>query len=241
MHNKNYLDSARLLVQIAPLVFRGNEKFALKGGSAINLFVRNMPRLSVDLDLVFIDYSLKRNEALSVIGEMLKQSVERINKHGFTSYTPSVKNKQDTKIIIRNDKTEVKVEVNFILRGLVNKPSLRRLTQKAQDQLLADIQVPVVSIGDMYGGKLVAALDRQHPRDLSTCKPITRHSLEIKKPGTLEENQHCKIGGASSLFEKSVCLYKIIAIAKRNQKPFIVDLSRKITQNNKNGNVTIVQ
>ena len=53
------LDTARLLTQVAPLVFVDGT-FALKGGTAINLFLRNMPRLSVDLDLVFPDHSLPR-------------------------------------------------------------------------------------------------------------------------------------------------------------------------------------
>lgn len=48
--NQIYLDTARLLTQVAPLVFADNT-FALKGGTAINLFIRDMPRLSVDLDL----------------------------------------------------------------------------------------------------------------------------------------------------------------------------------------------
>lgn len=54
--NPVYLDTARLLTQVAPLVF-ADDTFALKGGTAINLFVRDMPRLSVDLDLVFRDYT----------------------------------------------------------------------------------------------------------------------------------------------------------------------------------------
>ncbi len=58
--NPHYLDTARLLIQVAPLVFEDGV-FALKGGTAINLFMRDMPRLSVDLDLVFTDHSGKRS------------------------------------------------------------------------------------------------------------------------------------------------------------------------------------
>jgi hypothetical protein len=60
--NRVYLDTARLLTQVAPLIFV-NDTFALKGGTAINLFVRDMPRLSVNLDLVFPDYELSREQA----------------------------------------------------------------------------------------------------------------------------------------------------------------------------------
>jgi hypothetical protein len=65
--NQNYLDSALLLTRVAPLVLV-DDTFALKGGTAINLFVRDMPRLSVDLDLVFPDYTVPRAEALNFVG-----------------------------------------------------------------------------------------------------------------------------------------------------------------------------
>jgi predicted nucleotidyltransferase component of viral defense system len=61
--NQAYLDTARLMIQVVPLVFAENV-LALKGGTAINLFVRDMPRLSVDLDLVFVDHRPSRDEAL---------------------------------------------------------------------------------------------------------------------------------------------------------------------------------
>ncbi len=60
--NAVYLETARLLTQVAPLVFV-DDTFALKGGTAINLFIRDMPRLSVDLDLAFPDYTLPREQA----------------------------------------------------------------------------------------------------------------------------------------------------------------------------------
>jgi hypothetical protein len=74
--NEVYLDTARLLTQLAPFVFADNT-FALKGGTAINLFIRDMPRLSVDLDLVFPDHGMPRDQALAAIGEALQQSAER--------------------------------------------------------------------------------------------------------------------------------------------------------------------
>jgi predicted nucleotidyltransferase component of viral defense system len=61
--NEIYLQTARLLTRIAPLVLV-DDTFALKGGTAINLFVRDMPRLSVDLDLVLPDHTLSREHAL---------------------------------------------------------------------------------------------------------------------------------------------------------------------------------
>lgn len=68
--NDIYLKTARLLTQVAPFVF-ADETFALKGGTAINLFMRNMPRLSVDLDLVLPDHTLSRDAALERITGLL--------------------------------------------------------------------------------------------------------------------------------------------------------------------------
>jgi len=86
--SQTYLDTARLLTQVAPLVF-ADDTFALKGGTAINLFMRDMPRLSVDLDLVFPDYTLPRDEALARINEAIRQSAERLKKHGFQTHAPA--------------------------------------------------------------------------------------------------------------------------------------------------------
>src|SRR5579862_1886281 len=77
-----YLETARLLTYVAPLVLV-DDTFALKGGTAINLFVREMPRLSVDLDLVFPDYTLSRAAALARINDALRRAAERINARGF--------------------------------------------------------------------------------------------------------------------------------------------------------------
>src|SRR5690606_3373377 len=162
--NRLYLETARLLTQIAPLVF-ADETFALKGGTAINLFARDMPRLSVDLDLVFPDYTLPRDQALARIGEALRQAEARLIARGFTTHVPGASG-AGTKLLVRRGDIEVKIEVNFVLRGTVRPVQRASLTPKARETLLADLEIPVVSLEDMYGGKLVAALDRQHPRDL---------------------------------------------------------------------------
>lgn len=165
MMNQTYLDTAKLLTQVAPHIFV-NDTFALKGGTAINLFVRDMPRLSVDLDLVFPDHTLPRLDALDRISEAIRQSAERLNARGFQTHSVSSAEAGETKLLVRRDKIEVKVEVNFVMRGVVEPVRMLPLTPQAQDILEANLEIPVVSLADMYGGKLVAALDRQHPRDL---------------------------------------------------------------------------
>ena len=70
--NRIYLETARLLSQVAPVIFN-DDTFALKGGTAINLFVRDMPRLSVDLDLVFPNHRLERELALDRINVAIRE------------------------------------------------------------------------------------------------------------------------------------------------------------------------
>lgn len=162
--NQIYLDTARLLIQVAPLVF-ADDTFALKGGTAINLFMRDMPRLSVDLDLVFPDHALPRERALEQIDDAMRQAAARLERRGFQVHAPT-KVGGVNKLLVRRDRIVVKVEANFVLRGTVQPVRNASLTRVAQDILLGDLDIPVVSLEDVYGGKLVAALDRQHPRDL---------------------------------------------------------------------------
>ena len=157
--SKVYLDTARLLTQVAPLVFAGGT-FALKGGTAINLFARDMPRLSVDLDLVFPDHEVPREKALADIAASLRAAGEQLTRRGFHVHVPRPTDREESKLLVRRDGIEVKVEVNTVMRGTVEPVRTASLTPNARETLMADLEIPVVSLADMYGGKLVAALDR---------------------------------------------------------------------------------
>lgn len=172
--NQIYLDTARLLTQVAPLVFTDNT-FALKGGTAINLFVREMPRLSVDLDLVFPDYTRPRVQALAQINDAIRQAAKRLTSRGFETYIFTATDIGETKLLVRRENIEVKIEANFIMRGIIHPVRTASLSEKARKVLLADLEVPLVSLEDMYGGKLVAAMDRQHPRDLFDVMQLFEH------------------------------------------------------------------
>ena len=163
--NPFYLAAARLLIQVAPTVFESG-LFALKGGTAINLFVRDMPRLSVDLDLVFPDHTLPRDQALMRINEAVREASARLKTRGFQIRTVTATGAGETKLLVRRGNIEIKVEVNFVLRGTVYPVRIASLSATARDTLQAELAIPLASLEDTYGGKLVAALDRQHPRDL---------------------------------------------------------------------------
>jgi Nucleotidyl transferase AbiEii toxin, Type IV TA system len=172
--NKIYLDTARLLTQVAPVVLDSGV-FALKGGTAINLFIRDMPRLSVDLDLVFPDYSLSRNQALAQINDAIRNSAERLKARGLQIRTVTATGAGETKLLVRRGDIEIKIEVNFVMRGTVHPVRNASLSANAREILQADLEIPVVSLEDVYGGKLVAAMDRQHPRDLFDVMQLYAH------------------------------------------------------------------
>ena len=71
-----YQDQGRLLLDVLPEV-AAEECFALHGGTAINLFVRDMPRLSVDLDLTYLPIK-DRVETLANIGHALRRTQSRV-------------------------------------------------------------------------------------------------------------------------------------------------------------------
>lgn len=172
--NQVYLDTARLLARAAPLVLVDNT-FALKGGTAINLFMRDLPRLSVDLDLIFVDHTVAREEALKRINEAIRESVARLKKRGFQTHAPAQADAGETKLFVRQGAIEVKIEVNFVMRGTLYPAGTASLTPNAREILEVDLEISVASLEDVYGGKLVAAMDRQHPRDLFDVMQLFAH------------------------------------------------------------------
>ena len=164
--NNLFEDQVRLLVALLPSV-AGQSCFALKGGTAINLFVRDMPRLSVDIDLAYLpledrDTSLTHiDAALEAITADIEQLIPGINvKASALSGTG-----KRFKLLVWQGDTSVKIEVTPVLRGSVYPAESRRMSPNAEKRF-GFVRVPVLSFEDLYGGKICAALDRQHPRDL---------------------------------------------------------------------------
>ncbi len=163
--NQVYIDAVRLLLGVAPVVFR-NPNFALKGGTAINLFLRDMPRLSVDLDLVHVDHRANREEALDTVSDTLESIRNELNGLGFRCEAGGTSKGNEVKLFVQRDRTRIKVEVNHVFRGTVLPVKNRPLVSRARESFLTDIRIPTLHPDELYGSKLVAAMDRQHPRDL---------------------------------------------------------------------------
>ena len=171
--NKSF-EQAKLMLSILPIV--GREKdFALKGGTALNFFHLNMPRLSVDIDLTFLPVK-PRDETLKDITNSLSRisnSVERLFPRCQIQKLKIKETDYTYKLIIKSQGSLVKVEPNLILRGSCYPPVLKPLCKNAGDIFKMEMEIPVLSFADLYGGKVCAALDRQHPRDLFDIKLLS--------------------------------------------------------------------
>lgn len=171
-----YRKQVELLVRAIPHVAE-ETCFALKGGTAINLFIRNMPRLSVDIDLTYLPVT-ERAPALQSIDSALKRIAQRIrNKEPDVHIAESAPATQTeiTKLVVRTrDRVQIKIEVTPVLRGCVYEPVLMPVCARVEEQF-GFAEMNVLSFADLYAGKIMAALDRQHPRDLFDVHQLLQH------------------------------------------------------------------
>jgi predicted nucleotidyltransferase component of viral defense system len=169
--NNAYTKQVKLLLDVLPEVAK-EACFAMHGGTAINLFVRDMPRLSVDIDLTYVEIA-ERNETLNGINAALIRIKERIE-----GLRPSIRiqHKENIcKLQLDERGVMIKIEVNMVGRGLIGEATKAQLCEAAQEQFDAFCAVPIVPLGQLYGGKLCAAMDRQHPRDLFDVKLLLKN------------------------------------------------------------------
>ena len=181
---ETYKKQVSLLLDILPEVAK-EDVFALHGGTAINLFCLNMPRLSVDIDLTYIPASESRDTDLLNIRLALERIKERLRKQiPNIGFTDSVRAEEELKLICTTSDAMVKIEVNQINRGIIAKTETVVLCDNAQDFFDKFCEVRMVSQGQLWGGKINAALDRQHPRDLFDVKNLINevgYSADIKE------------------------------------------------------------
>src|SRR5437016_2337775 len=175
MENSPYFKQAQLMLRVIPHV-AAETCFALKGGTAINLFLRNMPRLSVDIDLTYLPVK-DRTSSLKEIDAAMRRIAKEVERgvHGAKVSASAPKGeKAITKLIVRADNAQIKIEVTPVLRGCVYEPAVRSVSERVEAEF-GFAEMSVVSFADLYGGKIVAALDRQHPRDLYDVRDSLRH------------------------------------------------------------------
>ena len=191
--NDIYKKQVALLIRIMPSVYRIKD-FAVHGGTAINLVHKNMPRYSVDIDLTYIPIQ-EREESLKAINEHLKTLKANIEKSvpGITI----VPQYDVWKLQCTLNGATVKIEVNGTKRGLIGVTEDKMLCDKAQQEFSMACKARTVSYSQLYGGKITAALSRQHPRDLFDCKYMEISSFDDVKDGFML----CLLGSDKPIIE----------------------------------------
>lgn len=201
MKPSEYKEQVRLLLQVLPYV--AEEKvFALKGGTAINLFHRDFPRLSVDIDLTYLpteDHETAMKgiaDGLGRIQKMLENAVQDIRVTKLPQ-TDGV----EAKLSCRLGRTEIKIEVNPVVRGYLWEPVEMPVVDAVQDEFERFAAINVISKGELYGGKICAALDRQHPRDIFDIKIL------LEEEGITEQ---IRLGFIASLLGSKKPLHELL-------------------------------
>ncbi len=180
MRDSVFYHQAELVIRIIPFIYQ-EEVLAIKGGSAINYFIRNLPRLSVDIDLTYVPLknrvdSLKDiSETLNRISKTVQQSI--LNTSIMSKHT----NGNITSLFVQRESLQVKVEVNTVIRGTVFPCLEKAVCEEGRILFNQSPKARISSIPDLYGGKICAALDRQHPRDFFDVK------LLLENEGLTEE------------------------------------------------------
>ena len=175
-----YQMQVQLLLDVLPDV-AAEECFALHGGTAINLFMRDMPRLSIDLDLTYLLIE-NRETTLANIAQALHSIQTRIGVRA-----PFIRVEADlarAKLLCKRHGAQIKIEANTTMRGSLGEPKLRTLSPKTQETFDRFAEMRILPLGQLYGGKICAALDRQHPRDLFDVRYMLQDqgfSGEIKR------------------------------------------------------------
>ena len=164
--DRRYTDRVRLLVEILPVLAQ-EPRFALKGGTAINLFEHDLPRLSVDIDLAWLpvhDYA----EDARLIADALARLADALRGRPLQLQVQTSAGEGAgtvTRLVASRGRARVQIETTPVMRGTVH-PVRNMVVRPRVEEAFGFAEVQVLDFADLYAGKLAAALSRQHPRDL---------------------------------------------------------------------------
>lgn len=167
--SESYRKQVALLIRVIPIVAE-ETCFALKGGTAINLFVRDMPRLSVDIDLTYLPVQ-PYPESLAAIDAAVGRIAVQVKSKIVGSTVAEGAPGSRTHLLARADGATTKIDVTPVLRGSIYDAETKSVTEKVEQEF-GFAEIPVLSFADLYAGKIVAAIDRQHPRDFFDTRDL---------------------------------------------------------------------
>jgi predicted nucleotidyltransferase component of viral defense system len=151
---------------------------ALKGGTAINLMIFDLPRLSVDIDLDFA-IDCKRDEMLSARAVINDNILNFMFSHGY-ALSPNTKNPHSLDswvFYFQNavgNRDNIKIEINYSMRCHVL-PIVKKKVHAGFLQF--DGEVTTLSTLELFGGKIKALIERAAPRDLYDVRNMLSHNV----------------------------------------------------------------
>jgi hypothetical protein len=160
----------------------------------ITFVIASCDNFSVDIDVTYTPVK-SREESFTEIHKnlsLLKEKIKAIVPNIVIAEKPN-------KIYCTQKGLMVKIEVSGTKRGLIEPSEMRSLCVKAQNEFETSNKARIVSLSQLYGGKITAALDRQHPRDLFDVKlmfNVVTDFAQVKK-GFL----YCLLGGDRPIVE----------------------------------------
>ena len=103
---------------------------------------------------------------MKTISDGLNQIRSKLTQSGLGADVSASGKGDEIKLFIRRGLIQVKVEVNHVFRGTILPVEIRKLNPEAERIFTTQLAVPMLATAELYGSKLVAAMDRQHPRDI---------------------------------------------------------------------------
>lgn len=216
MNASPYDAQTALMVRCIPAVAPESD-FALKGGSALNLFEFDLPRLSIDIDLAFVPV-LGRADTLRRADAALGRIADRLARLGVR--TTRTVAPEAPKLLCMDGTARIKIEPNLVLRGTVF-PVRQMHVAPAVEERFGFAEAPVLSRGELVGGKLCAALDRQHPRDLFDA-------ARIAAAGFLDDE--ARLGFLVAALSHNRPLHELLAPRPQNRRDVFESQFRGMTR-----------
>jgi|GEM_PF-8480 hypothetical protein len=216
-----YRGQVELLLKVLPHVAK-EKYFALKGGTAINLFDRDFPRLSVDIDLTYVPFDDRKTAFANITAALrrIKKEIEdRVPDTKVVERLPTATSESDLKLICSNQ-AQIKIEVNPVIRGSLMPPRLMRVSKSIQDQFQMFAEMNIVSRGELYGGKICAAIDRQHPRDIYDVWDFHKYTASgaILQPSETEITEDIRLGFIAALMGHKRPAHELLNPRPKDQK-----------------------
>ncbi|MDR0863967.1 MAG: nucleotidyl transferase AbiEii/AbiGii toxin family protein [Candidatus Symbiothrix sp.] len=151
---------------------------SLKGGTAINLTVFNMPRLSVDIDLDFSKVC-DREEMLSIRAIINENLLNFMFAQGY-ALSPNTKNPHSLDSWVfyfqnsAGNRDNIRIEINYSMRNHILPIEKRKTNVKL---LGIDYEVNTLSILELFGSKIKALIERTAPRDLYDVQNMIKQNI----------------------------------------------------------------